>query len=168
MRIMVTGCAGFLGSNLTARLLAENHQVIGLDNFQTGSKNNLIALLDNPNFELIEWDIVNKLDVDVDVEGIFNLACPASPPQYQVNPIQTFKTSVLGAMNLLEFAENKQARIFQASTSEIYGDPGVTPQSESYWGNVNTFGPRACYDEGKRAAETLFLISIIKGASIFE
>lgn len=154
MKILVTGGAGFLGSHLVQKLLSDGHDVICLDNFYTGNKDNIIAHLSNPKFELIRHDVTFPLYVEVD--GIFNLACPASPVHYQKNPVQTLKTSVHGAINLLGLAKRTGARIFQASTSEIYGDPNISPQNEEYWGNVNPIGIRACYDEGKRAAETLF------------
>ncbi len=153
-RILVTGGAGFLGSHLCERLLASNHSVICADNFFTGSKANLAHLSSNPNLEIIHHDIVNPLLIEVD--EIFNLACPASPVHYQKNPIQTTKTSIYGSINLLDLAMRLNARIFQASTSEVYGDPHIHPQPEKYSGNVNPIGPRACYDEGKRCAETLF------------
>jgi UDP-glucuronate decarboxylase len=153
MRILVTGGAGFLGSHLSERLLELGHEVVVADNFYTGNKENVAHLLDNKSFELIRHDVTFPLYVEVD--GIFNLACPASPVQYQKNPVQTFKTSVHGAINLLGLAKRTGARFLQASTSEIYGDPHVSPQEESYWGNVNPIGIRSCYDEGKRAAETL-------------
>ena len=154
MKILVTGGAGFLGSHLCRKLLELNHEVICLDNFYTGSKANIEELLLNPKFELIRHDVTFPTYLEVD--GIFNLACPASPIQYQRNPVQTLKTSVHGAINMLGLAKRTGARILQASTSEIYGDPTVSPQNESYWGNVNPIGIRSCYDEGKRAAETLF------------
>lgn len=154
MRILVTGGAGFLGSHLSDRLLAEGHEVIAVDNFFTGSKNNIRHLLDNKDFELIRHDVTFPLYVEVD--AIYNLASPASPIHYQRDPVQTTKTSVLGAINMLGLAKRLGVKIFQASTSEVYGDPEVHPQPESYWGKVNPIGPRACYDEGKRAAETLF------------
>jgi len=157
MKILVTGGAGFLGSHLSEFLLNKGHEVICLDNFYTGSKKNVKHLLTNPNFELIRHDVTFPLYLEV--EGIFNLACPASPVHYQKNPVQTLKTSVHGAINLLGLAKRTGARILQASTSEVYGDPEVSPQPESYWGRVNPIGPRACYDEGKRAAETLFFDS---------
>jgi UDP-glucuronate decarboxylase len=154
MKILVTGGAGFLGSHLCRKLLELNHEVICLDNFYTGSKSNIEELLLNPKFELIRHDVTFPIYLEVD--GIFNLACPASPIQYQRNPVQTLKTSVHGAINMLGLAKRTGARILQASTSEIYGDPTISPQNESYWGNVNPIGIRSCYDEGKRAAETLF------------
>lgn len=153
MRILVTGGAGFLGSHLCNKLLALGHEVLCLDNFYTGSMTNIAELEENPRFKLIEHDITLPLEINVD--GIFNLACPASPVHYQRNPVKTFETSILGARNMLQLARTNGARILQASTSEIYGDPKESPQSESYWGNVNPIGVRACYDEGKRAAETL-------------
>jgi UDP-glucuronate decarboxylase len=153
MRILITGGAGFLGSHLSERLLSMGHDVLAVDNFYTGNKSNVEHLLDNPNFELMRHDVTFPLYVEVD--GIFNLACPASPIHYQRNPVQTFKTSVHGAINMLGLAKRTGARFLQASTSEIYGDPAISPQPESYWGNVNPIGIRSCYDEGKRAAETL-------------
>jgi UDP-glucuronate decarboxylase len=153
-QVLVTGGAGFLGSHLCERLLAQGHQVICADNFFTGTKNNIEHLLDNPRFELVRHDVTLPLHVEVD--EIYNLACPASPVHYQHDPVQTTKTSVLGALNVLGLAKRTRARIFQASTSEVYGDPSCHPQPESYWGNVNPIGPRSCYDEGKRCAETLF------------
>jgi len=153
MRILVTGGAGFLGSHLSDRLLELGHEVVVADNFYTGSKENIAHLLDNKSFELLRHDVTFPLYIEVD--GIFNLACPASPVQYQKNPVQTFKTSVHGAINMLGLAKRTGARFLQASTSEIYGDPHISPQEESYWGNVNPIGIRSCYDEGKRAAETL-------------
>jgi UDP-glucuronate decarboxylase len=155
MRILVTGGAGFLGSHLIGKLLSDNHEVIAVDNLYTGSKSNLEPFLDNKKFEFVRHDVTFPLYVEV--EGIFNLACPASPVHYQRNPVQTLKTSVIGAINMLGLAKRTEARIFQASTSEIYGDPTINPQIENYWGNVNTLGIRACYDEGKRAAETVFM-----------
>ena len=154
MKILVTGGAGFLGSHLCDRLISDGHEVICLDNFFTGSKQNIIHLLDNPKFELMRHDVTFPLYVDVD--QIYNMACPASPIHYQYDPGQTTKTSGHGAINMLGLAKRVNARIFQASTSEVYGDPTQHPQTESYWGNVNTIGPRSCYDEGKRCAETLF------------
>ena len=153
-RVLVSGGAGFLGSHLCERLLSEGNYVICMDNLFTGSKDNIEHLLDNPNFEFICHDVTEPLYVDVD--RIFNLACPASPPHYQYDPIKTAKTSVYGAINMLGLAKRCHARILQASTSEVYGDPLVHPQPESYRGNVNTIGIRSCYDEGKRMAETLF------------
>ena len=153
-RILVTGGAGFLGSHLCADLLRDGHEVLCVDNFFTGRRRNIAALLDDRNFELLRHDVTFPLFVEVD--EIFNLACPASPIHYQFDPVQTTKTSVIGAINMLGLAKRLRARIFQASTSEVYGDPAVHPQPESYWGHVNTLGPRACYDEGKRCAETLF------------
>ena len=154
MRFLVTGGAGFLGSHLSDRLLSEGHEVIAVDNFFTGNKRNVWHLSDNKNFELIRHDVTFPLYLEVD--AIYNLASPASPIHYQRDPVQTTKTSVLGAINMLGLAKRLGVRIFQASTSEVYGDPEVHPQPESYWGRVNPIGPRACYDEGKRAAETLF------------
>lgn len=154
MRILITGGAGFLGSHLCERLLGEGNEIICLDNFFTGRKRNISHLLGNPNFELIRHDVTNPFHFEVD--QIYNLACPASPPHYQHNPIKTTKTSVLGAMHSLGLAKRVGARVFQASTSEVYGDPEIHPQPESYKGCVNPIGIRACYDEGKRVAETLF------------
>lgn len=154
MKILVTGGSGFLGSHLCERLLQLNHEVVCVDNFSTGSFANVSHLLQNPKFELVTHDII--LPLFIEVEGIFNLACPASPIAYQKDPIQTMKTSFLGALNMLELAKRVGARILQASTSEIYGDPKVSPQSEEYWGHVNPIGIRSCYDEGKRVAEALF------------
>ena len=154
MKILVTGGAGFLGTHLTATLLEMGHEVICADNLYTGSKRNLETFKDHPRFEFMRHDITFPLYIEV--EGIFNLACPASPIHYQKNPVQTMKTSVVGAVNLLGLAKRTRSRILQASTSEIYGDPLINPQTESYWGNVNPIGIRSCYDEGKRAAETLF------------
>jgi len=153
-KVLITGGAGFLGSHLTERLLNEGHEVIVADNFFTGSKKNIEAFKQNPNFEFIRHDIMNPLFVEVD--EIYNLACPASPVHYQHHPVQTTKTSVYGAINMLGLAKRTGAKILQASTSEVYGDPEVHPQPESYWGKVNPIGIRACYDEGKRVAETLF------------
>ncbi|KAA3652423.1 MAG: SDR family NAD-dependent epimerase/dehydratase [Proteobacteria bacterium] len=153
-RVLVTGGAGFLGSHLCERLLKEGNDVLCVDNFYTGTKRNIAHLLDNPNFEVIRHDVTFPLYVEVD--DIYNLACPASPIHYQFDPVQTTKTSVHGAINMLGLAKRLRARIFQASTSEVYGDPEVHPQPESYWGRVNTIGIRSCYDEGKRCAETLF------------
>jgi UDP-glucuronate decarboxylase len=154
MRILVAGAAGFLGSHLTERLLQEGHEVLAVDNLYTGSKRNLEHLSTNKDFEFLRHDVTMPLFVEVD--AIFNLACPASPIHYQRHPVQTIKTSVLGSINLLGLAKRTGARIFQASTSEVYGDPHVAIQEESYWGNVNPIGIRSCYDEGKRAAESLF------------
>jgi UDP-glucuronate decarboxylase len=153
-RILVTGGSGFLGSHLIDRLIERGDEVICLDNLFTGNKDNIKHHLNNERFEFIRHDISKLCSFEVD--QIYNLACPASPVHYQYDPIQTVKTSVLGAINMLELANQLKARIFQASTSEVYGDPKVHPQTESYWGNVNTIGPRSCYDEGKRCAETLF------------
>ena len=153
-RILVTGGAGFLGSHLCERLVAEGHDVLSADNYFTGRKDNVAHLLGNPRFEAMRHDITFPLYVEVD--EIYNLACPASPVHYQFDPVQTTKTSVVGAINMLGLAKRVKAKVFQASTSEIYGDPTVHPQTEDYRGNVNTLGPRACYDEGKRCAETLF------------
>ena len=154
MKILVAGGAGFLGSHLCAGLLKGGHEVICLDNFYSGRKSNVENFLDNPNFSLITGDI--NFPLTFEVEGIFNMACPASPPHYQKDPIYTLKTNIIGSLNLLELAERNGARIFQASTSEIYGDPLENPQNERYWGNVNPIGIRSCYDEGKRGAESLF------------
>ena len=153
-RVLVTGGAGFLGSHLCDRLVAQGEDVICLDNFFTSQKSNVAHLLERPNFELIRHDVTHPIWLEVD--EIYNLACPAAPGHYQYNPIKTMKTSVLGAINTLGMAKRCRAKIFQASTSEVYGDPEIHPQPESYRGNVNPIGPRACYDEGKRAAETLF------------
>lgn len=154
MRVLVTGGAGFLGSHLCERLLAQGHEVICVDNLFTGRKENLRTFINNPYFEFIRHDVVDPFKAEVD--RIYNLACPASPVHYQHNAIKTVKTSVMGAINMLGLAKRTKARILQASTSEVYGDPAVHPQSESYWGNVNPIGIRSCYDEGKRCAETLF------------
>ena len=154
MRILVTGGGGFIGSHLCDRLLSEDNQVICLDNFYTGNKENIQRLFQNVNFEFIRHDITFPIYLEID--QIYNLACPASPVHYQFDPVQTIKTSVHGAINVLGLAKRTRSRILQASTSEVYGDPNVHPQKEEYWGNVNPIGPRACYDEGKRAAETLF------------
>jgi len=153
-RILITGGAGFIGSHLCERLLNEGNEVICVDNFFTGSKQNIIHLLDNPYFEVVRHDITFPLYIEVD--EIYNLACPASPVYYSFDPVQTTKTSVIGAINMLGLAKRLKIKILQASTSEVYGDPEIHPQPESYWGNVNPIGPRACYDEGKRCAETLF------------
>ncbi|MDO9510770.1 MAG: SDR family oxidoreductase [Bacteroidales bacterium] len=154
-KILVTGGAGFIGSQLCERLLNDGHEVICLDNYFTGQKQNVVHLLDNPYFELIRHDVTMPFFIEVD--EIYNLACPASPIHYQYNPIKTIKTSVMGAVNMLGLAKRINAKILQASTSEVYGDPQVHPQTEEYWGNVNPIGPRACYDEGKRCAEALFM-----------
>ena len=153
-KILVTGGAGFIGSHLCERLLKEGNEVICLDNYFTGNKKNIVHLLDNPYFELVRHDVCSPYFIEVD--QIYNLACPASPIHYQYNPIKTIKTSVMGALNMLGLAKRIHARILQASTSEVYGDPMVHPQVETYWGNVNPIGERSCYDEGKRCAETLF------------
>jgi UDP-glucuronate decarboxylase len=153
-RVLVTGGAGFLGSHLCEALLKQDCEVVCVDNFFTGRRGNVAHLLDNPNFEILRHDITFPLFVEVD--EIYNLACPASPPHYQYDPVQTTKTSVIGAINMLGLAKRVGAKIFQASTSEVYGDPDIHPQPESYWGRVNPIGPRSCYDEGKRCAETLF------------
>ena len=155
MRILVTGGAGFIGSHLCERLIAEGHDVICLDNFFTGRRENVFHLLDNRRFELLRHDVIEPILLEVD--QIYNLACPASPIHYQYNPVKTVKTSVMGMINMLGLAKRVRARILQASTSEVYGDPQVHPQPESYWGNVNTVGIRSCYDEGKRIAETLMM-----------
>lgn len=154
-RILVTGGAGFIGSHLCERLLGEGNEVLCLDNYFTGSKTNIAHLLENPYFELIRHDVTTPYYVEVD--EIYNLACPASPIHYQYNPIKTVKTSVMGAINMLGLAKRIKSKVLQASTSEVYGDPTVHPQPESYWGNVNPIGIRSCYDEGKRCAETLFI-----------
>jgi len=153
-RILITGGAGFLGSHLCDRLIKDDNDVLCVDNFFTGSKTNIAHLVGNPYFELMRHDVTFPLYVEID--QIYNLACPASPVHYQFDPVQTTKTSVHGAINMLGLAKRVKARIFQASTSEVYGDPVMHPQQESYWGNVNPIGPRSCYDEGKRCAETLF------------
>lgn len=152
--MLVTGASGFLGSHLCERLLSEGNEVLAVDNFFTGSKANIYHLMDDKNFEFLRHDVTSPLVVEVD--SIFNLASPASPVHYQRDPVQTMKTNVLGAVNMLGLAKRLRIPIFQASTSEVYGDPQIHPQTEDYWGNVNPIGPRACYDEGKRAAETLF------------
>lgn len=154
-RILVTGGAGFVGSHLCERLLNEGNEVVCLDNYFTGKKNKIVHLLDNPFFELVRHDITMPYYIEVD--EIYNLACPASPIHYQYNPIKTIKTSVMGAVNMLGLAKRTKAKILQASTSEVYGDPAVHPQREDYWGNVNPIGIRSCYDEGKRCAESLFV-----------
>lgn len=152
--ILVTGGAGFIGSHLCARLISEGNKVICLDNFFTGSRENIKSIYDNSDFELIEHDVTRPIDLLVD--EIYNLACPASPPHYQYDPVKTTKTSVLGAINMLDLAKKLNIKVLQASTSEVYGDPDISPQPESYWGRVNPVGIRSCYDEGKRCAETLF------------
>ncbi len=154
-RILVTGGAGFIGSHLCERLLNDGHEVISLDNYFTGSRSNVIHLLNHPCFELIRHDVTVPFYAEVD--EIYNLACPASPLYYQINPIKTIKTSVMGAINMLSLAKGIKAKILQASTSEVYGDPEIHPQPETYWGNVNPIGARSCYDEGKRCAETIFI-----------
>lgn len=154
MKILITGGAGFIGSHLCKKLHSQGHNIICVDNLLTGSRDNIADLLDKPNFEFIEHDINESFEIDCD--QIYNLACPASPIQYQKNPILTMRTNVVGSLNMLDLAKANDARILQASTSEVYGDPSEHPQSESYFGNVNCIGPRACYDEGKRAAESLF------------
>ncbi len=153
--ILITGGAGFLGSYLVARHLEQGHHVICLDNLQTGNINNIKPFMDHPEFEFVQQDVIEPFDAPVD--QIFNFACPASPPLYQADPIHTFRTSVEGIMNMVKLAKKYNARLMQASTSEVYGDPAMTPQQESYWGNVNPIGIRSCYDEGKRSAETLMM-----------
>jgi UDP-glucuronate decarboxylase len=154
LKILITGGAGFLGSHLSRRLVTQGHEIFCLDNLYTGQLKNIADLVDNPNFTFINQDVVQPIDIDVN--GIFNLACPASPIHYQSDPVRTIRTNVQGAINVLDLASKMNARVLQASTSEVYGDPKVSPQPESYWGNVNPIGIRSCYDEGKRAAETLF------------
>ena len=156
MKIIITGGAGFLGHNLTKMLLAEGHNIISIDNFLSGSQKNIDPFLTNANYKFIEHDIINPLPIDEEVDQIYNLACPASPPHYQMDPVNTMKVNIFGALNVLEYAKKHKCRVFQASTSEIYGNPLEHPQRETYKGNVDTLGIRACYDEGKRAAETLF------------
>lgn len=155
MRILVTGGAGFIGSHLVEYLLAQGHEVLALDNYFTGSKENLLHLRDNPRLEIIRHDVVNPIMVEV--EQIYNLACPASPVHYQYNPVKTIKTNIMGTLHMLGLAKRVKARILQASTSEVYGDPMIHPQTEDYWGNVNCIGIRSCYDEGKRVAEALMM-----------
>ncbi|MBI2372473.1 MAG: SDR family oxidoreductase [Deltaproteobacteria bacterium] len=155
MRILITGGAGFIGSHLSDRLIAAKHEVVALDNFFTGSRSKVSRLLGNPHFDLVRHDVTFPFHVQA--ERIFNLACPASPVHYQFNPVKTIRTSVLGMLNCLDLAKENNARVLQASTSEVYGDPTVHPQTESYWGHVNPIGPRACYDEGKRCAEALMV-----------
>ena len=154
-KILVTGGAGFIGSHLCEALLRDGQDVVCVDNYYTGSKENLLPLRDNPHFEILRHDIINPIVLEVD--QIYNLACPASPIHYQFNPVKTVKTNVMGTLNMLGLAKRVKARILQASTSEVYGDPAVHPQKETYWGNVHCIGPRACYDEGKRVAETLMM-----------
>ena len=154
MKLLVTGGAGFVGSHLSEKLLDMGHEVVVLDNLYTGSLENLEGFKHNPRFSFIEHNVTNPIDIEID--GIFNLACPASPVHYQRFPVETLKTSVHGAINMLDLAQSKKVRILQASTSEVYGDPTISPQDETYWGNVNPIGIRSCYDEGKRSAETLF------------
>ena len=154
-KILVTGGAGFIGSHLCERLLNDGNEVICLDNYSSGTKDNIMHLLENPYFELVRHDVTMPFSIEID--EIYNLACPASPVQYQCNPINTIKTSVMGAINMLDLAQRMKAKILQASTSEVYGDPEVHPQPETYWGNVNPIGARSCYDEGKRCAESLFV-----------
>ena len=156
-RILVTGGAGFIGSNLCERLLKEGNQVICLDNLYTGSIQNIRPFLENPYFEFLEHDIIEPLEIEGNIDQIYNLACPASPPKYQKDPIYTLKVNFIGILNLLEFAKSKKATLLQSSTSEIYGEPEISPQDENYRGNVNTIGIRSCYDEGKRVAETLIM-----------
>ncbi len=154
MRVLITGGAGFIGSHLSEKLLSQNNEVIILDNFYTGQKSNLLRISSNPNFEVLRQDVTEPISVEVD--AIYHLACPASPVHYQKFPVQTIKTSVLGSINALELATRLNIPILLSSTSEVYGDPNISPQTETYWGNVNPIGLRSCYDEGKRAAETLF------------
>jgi UDP-glucuronate decarboxylase len=154
MRILITGGAGFLGSHLCEKLIELGHEVVALDNLYTGEKKKIVSVINHPNFEFVRQDVTSPLNFEVD--AIMNLACPASPVHYQKFPVQTIKTSVLGAINVLDLANRLQVPVFQASTSEVYGDPVISPQNEEYWGNVNPIGIRACYDEGKRSAETLF------------
>ena len=153
MKVLITGAAGFLGSHLSASLLDEGHQVIGLDDFSTGSMENLSKIKNNINFQIIEHDV--RVPFEIEADAILNFACPASPIHYQSDPVKTIETNFLGIINMLHLAKKNKAILLQASTSEIYGDPTISPQNESYWGNVNPIGIRSCYDEGKRAAETL-------------
>ena len=155
VRVLVTGGAGFIGSHLCERLLAQGHEVVALDNYFTGRRANVARFLGNPNFEIIRHDVTHPFDIPAD--RIYNLACPASPAHYQFNPVKTIKTNIMGMLHCLDLAKESKARVLQASTSEVYGDPTVHPQPESYWGNVNPIGPRACYDEGKRCTETLMV-----------
>ena len=155
-RILIAGGLGFIGSHLCARFLKDGHKVVCLDNLSTGQIGNLYTLKTCPNFEYRKWDIIDSVKIEGTIDEVYNLACPASPVHYQKNPIQTFRTNIVGSINLLDLACQKQARILLASTSEVYGDPCIAVQSESYWGNVNSYGIRSCYDEGKRGAETLF------------
>ncbi|HKQ69127.1 MAG TPA: NAD-dependent epimerase/dehydratase family protein, partial [Polyangiaceae bacterium] len=155
MRILLTGAAGFIGSHLSRRFLAEGHEVVGVDNFLTGSRENVAPLLDNPRFRLIEHDAISPLQVDGKIDWVMHFACPASPPKYLAHPIATMRISAEGTFHLLELAEKKGAQFFLASTSEVYGDPNVHPQPESYWGHVNPIGERSVYDEGKRYAEAI-------------
>ena len=154
MRYLVTGAAGFLGSHLCESLLKSGHEVVGLDNYYTGDRRNVNQLFEYENFEMIRQDVIDPINIEA--EMIYNLACPASPIHYQRHPVQTINTSLIGAINVLELAKRNKARVFQASTSEVYGDPSISPQTEDYWGNVNPIGIRSCYDEGKRAAESMF------------
>jgi len=155
--VLITGGAGFIGSNLCERLLNDNHKIICVDNLFTGNIKNIEHLMCNTNFKFINHDIINPLEIDDDIDEIYNFACPASPPKYQIDPINTLKVNFLGVLNLLELAKNKKAKFLQSSTSEVYGEPEITPQHENYRGNVNTVGIRSCYDEGKRVAETLIM-----------
>jgi len=157
VKILVTGGTGFIGSNLCNRLINDGHSVVCLDNNSTGSMTNILHLLSHPNFEFVEHDVVTPLPTNICVAQIYHLACPASPPAYQLDPIKTIQTNVIGTMNVLEYATTSMARVLLSSTSEVYGDPKISPQTEEYWGNVNPIGPRSCYDEGKRIAETLMM-----------
>jgi UDP-glucuronate decarboxylase len=157
VKVLVTGGTGFIGSNLCNRLINDGHNVVCLDNNSTGSMTNILHLLSHPNFEFVEHDVVTPLSTNICVAQIYHLACPASPPAYQLDPIKTIQTNVIGTMNVLEYATTSMARILLSSSSEVYGDPKVSPQTEEYWGNVNPIGPRSCYDEGKRIAETLMM-----------